>query len=743
MKTLRRFFPPASLLLAFVILVPRSDAQQRGKEFTVDDIYASRKFTSERFRSMRWIEGGKAASYLETDTATKVTNIWRYDVADGSTSVLVAGTDLKLPGAEKPIDVENYIFSKDERKVLFTGTLTARRLKTGGDFYLWDRDHEVLKQLTDTRDEQLNVKFSHDGKKIGFVRNENLVVLDLESGFEKQLTFDGGGHVLNGHFDWVYEEEFGIIDGWRWSPDDRRIAFWQLDENRVPEFPIVDFLPLHQELETMRYPKSGDPNSIVRIGVVDASTEGGGRPPVTWLDIGAPADSTQDVYIPRMEWTTDPTGLSVQKLNRLQNRLELLLFNVETGALRTLLTESSDTWVEMRNDLEFLEKSDAFLWTSERDGYRHLYLYDMEGRLIRQLTKGTWEVDNVPGVDEEKGVVYFTAGVTSPLDRDLYSVKLDGTGMKRITTETGVHSINFTPDFSVYRESFSDANTPARTALFRADGSLIRVLADGKIEALNEYVISPMKFFTFTTTDGVELNGWMIKPPDFDPGKKYPVLMYVYGGPGSQTVRNSWGGSNYFWYQMLAQKGYVIVSVDNRGTGARGVKFKTITYKNLGKWETNDQAEAARYLGGLPYIDASRIGIWGWSYGGYMTLMAMTTAADVFSTGVSVAPVTNWKFYDTIYTERYMQTPELNPDGYEASAPTEHADGLKGKLLEIHGTADDNVHWQNTVTMVSKLEKAGKQFETAFYPGGRHGIASGKTRAQLFTKITNFILEHL
>jgi len=747
MKTFRRLFPLASLLFVFVILVPRSGAQERGREFTVDDIYASKKFTSERFRSMRWIEGGKAASYLETDTATKVTNIWRYDVADGSTAVLVSGTDLKLAGSEKPIDVDNYIFSKDERKILFTGTLTARRLKTGGDFYLWDRDQHTLRQLTDTRDEQLNVKFSHDGKKIGFVRNENLVVLDLESGTESQVTFDGGGHVLNGHFDWVYEEEFGIIDGWQWSPDDRRIAFWQLDENRVPEFPIVDFLPLHQEIETMRYPKSGDPNSIVRIGVVDATvkgTSGGGqRPPVMWLDIGAPPDSTQDVYIPRMEWTKDPSGLCVQKLNRLQNRLELLLFNVETGESRTLVTESSDTWVEVRNDLEFLEKSDSFLWSSERDGYRHLFLYDMQGKLLRQLTKGTWDVDNVQGVDEEKGVVYFTAGVTSPLDRDLYSVRLDGTGMNRITGESGVHSINFSPDFSVYRESFSDANTPARTALFRADGTLIRVLADGKIEALDEYVISPLKFFTFSTSDGVELNGWMIKPPDFDPANKYPVLMYVYGGPGSQTVRNSWGGSNYFWYQMLAQKGYVIVSVDNRGTGARGVKFKNITYKNLGKWETNDQAEAARYLGGLPYIDASRIGIWGWSYGGYMTLMAMTTAADVFSTGVSVAPVTNWKFYDTIYTERYMQTPELNPEGYEASAPTEHADGLTGKLLEIHGTADDNVHWQNTVTMVSRLEKAGKQFETAFYPGGRHGIASGKTRAQLFTKITNFILENL
>ncbi len=652
-------------------------AQQRTKEFTVDDIYASRKFSSGGFRSIRWMEGGKASSYLLTDTTAKSTDIWRYDVASGDTSVLVRGSSLKLPGAEAPISIQNYTFSPDERSILFTGTLAARSLKTGGNFYIYVRDDGEFRQLTNSTEEQVNVKFSPDSKKIGFVRSQDIYVIDLTTGKESRLTSDGSEHVLNGNFDWVYEEEFSIIDGWQWSPDSRTIAFWQLDERRVPEFPIVDFLPLHQEVKTMRYPKAGDPNSIVRIGVVDASAQSGGTngagPVVRWLDIGAPADSTQDVYVPRMGWTPDPNVLWVQKLNRLQNTLDLMTFDLGAASSRVVLTERSDTWVEVDSDPPFLKKSKRFIWLSEKDGFNHIYLHDLDGKGVKQLTQGKWDVETLSGVDEERGIVYFTAGISSPMDRDLYSIRLDGTGFRKITVEPGSHSVNFSPDFRTYRDSYSDANTPTRTTLHRSDGTLIRVLSDGKIAALDEYRISPKTFFTFTTPDGVELNGWMIKPLDFDPAKKYPVLMSVYGGPGSQTVRNSWGGADYLWYQLLAAKGYMIVSVDNRGTGARGNAFKTVTYKNLGKWETNDQVGAAKYLASLPYVDGARIGIWGWSYGGYMTLMAATVGADVFSAGVSVAPVTNWKFYDSIYTERYMQTPALNPDGYKESAPAEHA----------------------------------------------------------------------
>lgn len=734
------------VLAALLAAVPMAPAQDRSKVYTVDDIYASRTFSADGFRSMRWIENGRALAYLETDTATKSTDIWRYDVAGGGSSVLVRGADLKLPGADSPISIQNYTFSPDGRSVLFTGTLAARSLKTGGDFYLYGMRDGTFRRLTTSGDDQVNVKFSPDGKSIGFVRNQNIHVIDLASGTEAQLTFDGGGHVLNGNFDWVYEEEFGIIDGWRWSPDGRTIAFWQLDEGRVPEFPIVDFLPLHQDVKKMRYPKAGDPNSIVRIGTVAVPRRGGTngeRPQVRWLDIGAPADSSQDVYVPRMGWTADPNVLWVQKMNRLQNRLDLLTFDLGAGTSATILTEASETWLEVEADPPFLKKSNRFLWLSSRDGYNHIYLYEADGKPVAQLTQGKWDVENIAGVDEGRGIVYFMAGVNTPLDRDLYAVRLDGTGFRRITTGAGSHSVSLAPDHRTFRDSWSDANTPTRTSLHNSDGSLIRVLTEGRIGAMDEYPVSPKTFFTFTTTDGVELNGWMIKPHDFDPSKKYPVLMSVYGGPGSQTVRNSWGGADYFWYQMLAQKGYVIVSVDNRGTGLRGDAFKTVTFRNLGKWETNDQVEAAKYLSSLPFVDGARIGIWGWSYGGYLTLMAMTVGADAFRAGVSVAPVTNWKFYDTIYTERYMQTPALNPDGYRDSAPTEHAAKLKGRLLVVHGTADDNVHWQNTVTMVDALIRAGKQFETAFYPGGMHGIGGGKVRAQLFTKITDFILANL
>jgi dipeptidyl-peptidase-4 len=726
-------------LLILLLSALALQAQERFKEFTVDDIWTSGKFTGRGIRGFQWIEGGKAYSYLETDTARKQTDLWRCDVASGKKRVLVSGSKLVLKEGDAAFTVQNYIWSPSGKQVLFTGTLAARSLKTGGNFFLYDLPGASFRQLTHSTEEQVNVKFSPDGSSIGFVRANNIFVLDLASGNETQLTFDGSEHVFNGKFDWVYEEEFSIIDGWQWSPDSRRIAYWQLNELRVPEFPIMTFLPLHQDVSRMRYPKAGDPNSIVRVGIVSL-----GEKNTVWADIGAPADSSQDTYVPYMKWTNDPDVLSVVRLNRKQNHIDLTLVNAASGAAKIILTESSDTYIDADWPvLTFLKKSRQFLWSSERDGFDHLYLYDLDGKLVRQITQGRWDVESVNGVDERKQTVYFTAGIINPMEREVYAVGLDGKDFRKVTKERGSSGANFSPDFSVFVHSFSDVNTPPKSFLRKADGSLIRVLTEGTIDALKDYKLSPKTFFTFTTSDSVELNGWMIKPAGFDPAKKYPVLMFVYGGPGSQTVRNAWGGSDFLWYQLLAAKGYIIVSVDNRGTGARGKQFKAITYRNLGKWETHDQMEAARYLGSLPYVEKSRIGIWGWSYGGYMALMSILVGADVFKTAISVAPVTNWKFYDTIYTERYMSTPEDNPDGYRESAPVNHARELKGKLLIVHGTSDDNVHWQNTVCMVDTLTKAGKQFETAFYPGGKHGIGTGKTRAQLYTRFTNFLLENL
>ena len=726
------------LILITLFCTAVAPARQKTKELTIDDVFLSGKFTPRGIRGFQWMNKGQTYSFLETDTSTKTINIWSADVASGKRSKIVDASRLVLKEGDAPFAIQNYIWSPDGKMVLLTGSLPARAMKSGGNIFLYDIEKGTFKQLTNSEHEQMNFKFSPNGRMIGFVRSNDIYVLNLENNEETRLTFDGAEHLLNGHFDWVYEEEFSIIDGWQWSPDGKSIAYWQLDENRVPEFPIMDFLPLHEEVTKMRYPKAGDPNSIVRIGVVSLSTT-----TTTWMDVGAPFDSSQDLYIPRISWIPRTGQLMIHRLNRRQNSLDLFVADPSTGVSKVVLTEREKSWVDIKTDYTFLERSDRFIWTSERDGYQHLYLYDLNGKLVRQLTEGHWDVEGLSRVDERDGVVYFTASVASPLDRDLYSVSLEGTHFRRITKEAGTHAVNFAPNAAVFLDTYSDANTPPQISLRKNDGTLIRVVEKGNIAALREYAVSPKTFFTFKTPDSVELNGWMIKPPDFDPAKKYPVLMYVYGGPGSQTVLNSWDRGYYLWDQLLAEKGYILVSVDNRGTGARGKEFKSIPYLQLGKWETNDQIEAARYLSCLPYVDPGRIGIWGWSYGGYMTLMAMCSGSDAFKAGVAVAPVTHWKFYDSIYSERFMLTPKLNPDGYDESAPLTHAGRLRGKLLEIHGTADDNVHWQNTVSMVGQLIKEGKQFETAFYPGGYHGIGGGKVRAQLFTKITNFILENL
>ncbi|MFQ5640256.1 MAG: DPP IV N-terminal domain-containing protein, partial [bacterium] len=530
----------------------------------------------------------------------------------------------------------------------------------------------------------------------------------------------------------VYEEEFGVIEGWHWSPDGKYIAYWQLDENRVPEFSISHFDSLHLNWNHMRYPKAGDANSIVKIGVVNIETGNN-----VWMDIG----EEDDIYIPRLKWLPDSRALAMLRLNRLQNHVEILLGDPHTGQTKIVFEESDERYLDLvSGDWTFLKKKNQFVWLSERDGFKHIYLFDLNGKLVRQLTKGRWDVRSVSAVDESGQVIYFTAAKKSPLENHLYRVKFNGKGLTRLTQSPGWHRVNFSPTYDTYIDFFSQANVPAKVGLFTRDGKLIDMLVENEIEALKQVAISAPEFFSFETSDRVSLNAWMIKPLDFDRNATYPLLMYVYGGPGSQTVRNSWGGSRFLWHQMLAQKGYIVASVDNRGTGARGAEFKKMTYKNLGHWEVNDQIEAAKYFGSLPYIDKERIGIWGWSYGGYMASLSLFKGNDVFKAAIAGAPVTHWKFYDTIYTERYMQTPQLNHQGYEISAPLNHAKKLKGNLLVIHGTSDDNVHFQNSVSLVGELIKHNKQFQTMFYPGEYHGV---RRRVHLYTMMTNFVLEKL
>lgn len=706
--------------------------QVKDKELTLDDIFISNKFSIKSLRGVSWLKSEDAFLFLQTDTVKKQTDVWKYYVRSNMKEIFIDAS--KLDKSDTPFKIQNYILSPDETKILFTGILPARAVKSGGNIFLYDLKMKSFKQLTDTESEQQNIKFSPNGEFVGFVRDNNIFIINLATGEEKQLTFDGSRDVLNGKFDWVYEEEWSIIDGWSWSYDSKYIAYWQLNQSQVSEFPLVDYSTAPPRIKNIRYPKAGEKNSLVKIGIIDVST---GKN--VWADIG----KDLDIYIPRIYWMQHNNKLGIFRVNRLQNKLEILEANPSNGNSQKIFEENTDAWIDIESSNYYFLKDGNFIYTSERDGYNHIYIVNLKNNESpQQVTKGNYDVVKIISVDEKKKIIYFTSTEKSPLERHLYSVDFNGKHFRRISQEVGTHNVNLSPKFNFYLDTYSNANTVPKVKLHNIEGKLISVIEENEIEAFKEYKISRKEFFTFKTSDNVELNGWMIKPIDFDPNKKYPVLMYVYGGPGSQTVLDQWD-RNILWYTLLNQKGYIVVSVDGRGTGGRGVNFEKIVYKNLGKWETNDQIETAKYLSNLQFVDKNRIGIWGWSYGGYMSLLSILIGNDYFKTAIAVAPVSDWKFYDTIYTERYMQTPDLNPEGYKQSSVLNYVRNLNGKLLVIHGTDDDNVHWQNTITLVNELQKNNKQFYTMFYPGKDHSIAGNTTRLHLYTLMTNFILENL
>ncbi len=703
--------------------------------WTVDDVFkVGASFKS--FSSIQWMQSGRKFSYFDADTTTKQRNLYAQDVWSGKRELVMDVSLLKGKGDEKAIRVGSYEWSSDGEHVLVTGSLTSRGTKTGGSFGIFNTKTKSFRMLNDAKEEQAIIKLSPDGKRVGFVRANNLFVMDVATRKETQLTFDGSENVLNGKFDWVYEEEFSIIDAWYWSPDSKRIAFWRLDQSAVPTFPLVSYSAdsSHAEVEKMHYPKAGDKNSLVQIGVVNVDDKA-----MRWLDLG----TNPDIYIPRVKWTNDPNVLSVQRLNRGQDTLELMLANVTIGSMKTILTETDTAWLEVeRDDLTFLKDGKRFIWVSWKDGFTHIYLHSLDGTLERQLTKGAWDVSDIVGVDENAGVVYFIAAKENALERHLYSVKLDGSSLKKLTTEPGWHSAKFSPDMKVFIDTYSSASRPAQVLMKRNDGGIVSTLVENTLDGLKGKPTTQHSFFTFTTSDGVDLNGYMLKPANFDASNKYPVLMFVYGA-GPQTVTNRWSTRNYLWYQLLAERGYIIVSVDPRGTDGRGKQFRQTTNRELGYKNTQDLMEAAKYLGSLPYVDASRIGIWGWSGGGYHTLMAMTMGAEHFKTGIAVAAVSDFKFYDSIWSERYMDTPQQNPEGYKKTSVMTYADKLKGNLLIVHGTTDDNVHWQNVIVLMNEFIRLGKRFDTMLYPDRRHGVSDPIAQRHLFTLMTNFILEKL
>jgi dipeptidyl-peptidase-4 len=585
-------------------------------------------------------------------------------------------------------------------------------------------------QLTATPEVEQDAKLSPDGKSVAFRRGPDLYVLRIQDRKLTRLTTDGSSTLLNGEMDWVYPEELELPTAWWWSPDSRHIAYMQFDISREPVFPQVSLLKVTGKLEPERYPQPGDPNPDVRIGVISA--EGGAT---RWLDLG----DTRDHLLARVEWLPASTGVAVERLNRVQNQLDLLLADAKTGASRLLLHEQDPYWINVNNHLHFFRDGDHFLWGSERDGFLHLYLYGMDGKLERQITHGEWQVDKVLQIDEAKNVIYYQSTEESPLESQFYSVHLDGAGKRRLTPAKGSHAVNLSPACSFWTDAFSSLTAPPRTTLFRSGGQEVTVLR-APDASLADYDLQTPEIHTVRTAEGDLLYGRLIKPAGFAAGHKYPVIVEVYGGPGAQSVHDKWLGVT--WEQALAQRGFAVWQLDNRGSTGRGHKFESVIYHDLGKHELADQLLGLDYLNSLGFVDSARVGIYGWSYGGYMTLYSLCNAPDRFLAGVSGAPVTSWRTYDSIYTERYMGLPAANPEGYDKTSPIRHAADLKAKLLMLHNIEDDNVHFQNTLRMAAELERSGKQFSMLVYPEKSHGV-TGPEKTQMLRVITDFFEQAL
>lgn len=717
--------------IAFMLLAVTAQAQDTGRMLELRDIWASREFIPNRLSELRSMKDGEHYTLLENNAIEK------YQYKTGKKLDLVVDGNL-LKGVDgKKLEIAGYTFDKNEQNILIeTEPEQIYRHSSRSFYYVYNIKNQTLLPVSRKGKQQL-ADFSPDGSKVAFVRDNNLIIAELSTGFETAVTTDGlDRHIINGTTDWVYEEEFSFTKGFFWSPDGSRIAFYRFDESAVKEFWMTTYGSIYPEKYKFKYPKAGEDNSKVSIHVyslADGKTQ--------LMDTGKEIDQ----YIPRIQWTKSSTLLSIQRMNRLQNKLEILLADATNGTSKVIYTEENKYYIDITDNLYFIGNNDRFVISSERNGFNQLYLIGLNGEVINLITQGNFDVSVVYGIDEKSGHVFYQAAETSPMNREVYSVKLDGSGKMKLSSLEGTNSADFSAGYKYFINTWSDANTPPVYTLHSRDGKKIKDLeTNAELQKkLSTLSIGKKEFITFKTGNGDELNGWMMKPADFNPRTRYPVLMYVYGGPGSQTVNNSWGWFDFLWFHMLNQKGYIVVSVDGRGTGFRGEEFKKCTYLQLGKFETEDQIETAKYLGTLDYIDSKRIGIFGWSYGGYMSSLCMTQGAAYFKAGIAVAPVTNWRYYDNIYTERFMRTHQENGKGYDDNSPITHVRKLSGKYLIVHGTSDDNVHVENTIEMVDALVKANKQFDMFLYPNRDHGIRGGATRLNLYTKMTDFLLQNL
>ena len=738
---------PARVGFLVLLLVACGLAQSEKKALTIESIFADGGITGRAPENVKWGRGGKSFSFIQRDDSGEHGELWTYDASTGEKRVLLS--EAKLAPLSPPLSTfkddrerervtryhqATYLWSPDSSRLLFSPR---------GQLWLYAVDNGVGVQFTSDPEQHLDPKFSPDGSRISYVYKHNLYVRSIHGNKEEQLTKDKDENILDGEVDWVYAEELEVRSNYFWSPDGNQIAFLQMDETQVPTYPITDWLPTHPKVDLEKYPKAGDPNPVVRIGVVDAK---GGKP--KWISLS----KDPDIYIPRFGWMRNGI-LWAEVLNRQQDSIELYFVDTHSGKSSRVLAETSkDGWINVNDDFQFLDAGDRFLWSSWRDGHTQLYLYSFDktnplaadAKLEHQVTQGDFEMMGVEALDEKAGVVYITCNKDDPRQRQLYAAKLDGSGMTRVTKEDGAHEVNFAGDAKHYLDTFSTATAPPRLLSCVVGGDCTPVWESRSVE---EYDLTPPKFLGFKADDDTVLYAELVLPPPEVAKEHLPVIVHVYGGPAAALVQNAWGASGShsddLFLQMMAKKGFAIFTVDNRGTPGRDRKFQTAIRNQFGAVELKDQLAALMQLfAQYPQLDRSRVAIWGWSNGASMTLYAMTHS-DAFRAGVAVAPVTDWHLYDSIYTERYMGQPSDNAKGYTEGSPAKAAENLHGSLLLVHGTSDDNVHYQNSVQMTEALIKAGKQFRFMAYPNKTHGIAGMTDRVHLFHMIEDHMEREL
>ncbi|MFN2511290.1 MAG: S9 family peptidase [Pyrinomonadaceae bacterium] len=731
---------PLLFSLVILVLAVCSRALAQDKLLTLDDIFdpAKKINFSGTTPNIRWLKDG--THYLLANDPSKP-NVPRLQKVNAVTGVAAPFHDAaKMEAAFASLAG---LSSQDAKQLANRGSYdfnhneTAVLINFANDLFYYELGGGKVVRVTTSAEEEVGETFSPNDRMIGFVRNNNMYVFDLATQRERQLTTDGSAKILNGRLDWVYQEELygrGNFEAYWWSPDSTMLAYLRFDENPVHEFTVVDHIPYRQNVEVTPYPKAGDPNPVVQLGVINAA---GGA--TRWIDTYKyqPAD----FLIVRVSWTLDSKKVVYQAQNREQTYLDLNFADAKDGKSNTLVHETSKAWVEVIDNPHWL-KDGSFLWQSARNGWRHLYHYATDGKLVRQVTDGKWEVRSLEGVDEDKGLVFITSTEHSHIAPQPYRIKLDGTGLTRLVPTDGSHRMVLSPAKNHFIDQWSDLNTPTQTRLYDTEGKFVRIIEENKVEALKQYKFAKPELLQVKTRDGFVMEAMIIKPPNFDPRKKYPVMSFTYGGPHAPQVRNAWGGTTGVWYQALAQKGYIIWVCDNRTASGKGEESTWPVYRNFGELELRDLEDGLAWLKSQPYVDGSRIGISGWSYGGFMTSYALTHSKS-FKIGIAGGTVSDWRDYDTIYTERYMGTPQNNPEGYRKSSPVHAAKDLHGKILLVHGAMDDNVHMQNTIQFVYELQKAGKQFELMVYPKSRHGVTDPLLVKHMRTMMTEFIVENL